>query len=207
MDENQPFDPLDYTTLTASVVRELMTRGPYPLPLPNAFPGPGVYALFYVGHYPPYASIRSPNATLPIYVGKAVPKGARKGVSKMNPQDPALFERIKEHVESIDSVPSLSLEDFVCRYLTVVPVWVSLTERFLVSHYQPVWNSCIEGFGNHDPGKGRHKQKVSWWDTLHPGRHWAQKLTQDRTEQEALEKLKQFVADQNLDSGNRQSLL
>jgi len=34
----------------------------------------------------------------------------------------------------------------------------------------------MDGFGNHDPGKGRHQGKRPSWDTLHPGRPWAEKL-------------------------------
>ena len=46
----------------------------------------------------------------------------------------------------------------------------------LIRHFQPVWNQVIDGFGNHDPGKGRNQQRRSVWDTLHPGREWAGKL-------------------------------
>ena len=42
--------------------------------------------------------------------------------------------------------------------------------------YKPIWNSCIDGFGNHDPGSGRYSQAKSDWDVLHPGRSWANKL-------------------------------
>ena len=40
----------------------------------------------------------------------------------------------------------------------------------------PVWNLCLDGFGNHDPGAGRRQGEASWWDTLHPGRRWASQL-------------------------------
>ena len=33
----------------------------------------------------------------------------------------------------------------------------------------------IDGYGNHDPGKGRYNQARSRWDVLHPGRAWALK--------------------------------
>lgn len=29
---------------------------------------------------------------------------------------------------------------------------------------------------NHDPGKGRHSGKMPFWDCLHPGRAWADRL-------------------------------
>ena len=42
----------------------------------------GVYALFYKGSLDLYRPIRSPKADWPIYVGKAVPPGARKVTGK-----------------------------------------------------------------------------------------------------------------------------
>ena len=76
------YNPLDYQNLTRHCVDELMRRGPFELPLKQDFFGAGVYALFYTGNDPIYAKIRSPNADWPIYVGKAVPPGGRKGGGK-----------------------------------------------------------------------------------------------------------------------------
>ena len=53
---------------------------------------------------------------------------------------------------------------------------ISVVESELFRKYAPLWNAYINGFGNHDPGKGRYDQAVSEWDALHPGRPWAQKL-------------------------------
>jgi hypothetical protein len=36
--------------------------------------------------------------------------------------------------------------DFRCRYLTVVPTWITQAERFLIEHYSPIWNVCVDGF-------------------------------------------------------------
>ena len=33
-----------------------------------------------------------------------------------------------------------------------------------------LWNSLVDGFGNHDPGAGRYKGLRPRWDVLHPGR-------------------------------------
>jgi len=38
-------------------------------------------------------------------------------------------------------------------------------------------NFDMDGFGNHDPGKGRYNQAQSEWDVLHPGRSWVKRLT------------------------------
>src|SRR5262249_6824895 len=50
-------------------------------------------------------------------------------------------------------------------------------ERLMIRTAAPVWNVVVDGFGNHDPGSGRYNQKVSPWDTLHPGRPWVIRLT------------------------------
>ncbi len=49
-------------------------------------------------------------------------------------------------------------------------------EAALIKLNQPLWNSCVDGFGNHDPGKGRYEQARSDWDVIHAGRVWAERL-------------------------------
>ena len=53
----------------------------------------------------------------------------------------------------------------------VIPV-----EAEMIRRYAPLWNTVIDGFGNHDPGSGRYDQAKSEWDVLHPGRPWAARL-------------------------------
>ena len=93
-----------------------------------------------------------------IYVGKAVPDGARKG-GQGDDVDPgtALFKRLTDHAKSIDAATNLKLEDFRCRFLSVDDIWIPLTESLLIERFKPVWNRILDGFGNHDPGKGRHR--------------------------------------------------
>lgn len=215
------YNPLDYGNLTKHCVQELMTRGPYRLPPEREFAGAGVYALFYVGPLDCYAKIRSPDALWPIYVGKAVPSGARKGGRGKPAADKlysaqfirdampgsaatafrgmgaekALYGRLSEHAKSISAADNLSLDDFLCRYLVVTPLWITMAERFLIEHYRPVWNVCMEGFGNHDPGAGRYQGEITWWDALHPGRAWASKLRQTRAQNNALSRLSAFMAE------------
>lgn len=88
---------------------------------------------------------------------------------------------------------NLELNHFTCRYLVVVPVWITLAERFLVEHYKPVWNVVIDGFGNHDPGAGRRAMKRPRWDILHPGRPWAAKLTAEESFEQVLQRLQDFL--------------
>ena len=38
-----------------------------------------------------------------------------------------------------------------------------------------MWNTIVDGFGNHDPVVGRYGGKRPPWDELHPGRPWAKK--------------------------------
>ena len=169
-----------------------MGRSLVKLPLAARFGGPGVYALFYDGDFKPYATLRSPDATRPIYVGKAVPPGARKGATPADHSAPTLCNRIRQHTGSLEAAANLRVEDFTCRYLVVVPLWITMAERFLIEHYQPCWNVSIEGFGLHNPGKGRFQGLRPWWDTLHPGRPWAAKL-QPRSEAEARGRLRAFT--------------
>lgn len=186
------YDPLDYDNLTRNLVRELMLQEPHSLPLTKRFAGPGVYALFYSGNFKPYAKLCSTDSTEPIYVGKAILPGGRKGLFSGG-ERASLFGRIEEHSRSIQATKNLNIGDFRVRYLTVVPLWIAMAERFLIEHYQPLWNVCVEGFGLHDPGKGRHQGLIPWWDTLHPGRPWAAKLKQDRTAKAIEEKIAEFV--------------
>ena len=182
---NEEYNPLDYDNLTKHCVRELMTREPVTLPV-ERFSGSGVYALFYRGSIPFYASLYSPEAQVPIYVGKAVPPGARKGAI-LNKRSYALHGRIMEHMRSLGAADNLFVGDFLCRYLVVTPLWIAMAERFLIEHYRPLWNVWVDGFGNHPPGKGRPAGEISWWDALHPGREWAALLRQTRTQPQAID--------------------
>ena len=52
---------------------------------------------------------------------------------------------------------------------------IAAVEAQLIRKYQPLWNTLVDGFGNHTPGEGRFDQARSEWDVLHPGRAWAAK--------------------------------
>ena len=154
----------------------------YHLPPPVRFVGSGVYALYYTGDFEVYAKVADPNqktCTLPIYVGKAVPPGWRtaRATGEVTPD---LYRRLREHAKSIQQVSNLRVDTFRCRFMIlgrlesdlVVPV-----EAEMIRRYRPLWNTVVDGFGNHDPGKGRYNQARSEWDILHPGRYWAGRLT------------------------------
>ncbi len=173
----KPFDPLDKRNLGESVAEAVMNSPIHRLP-PEPFIGAGVYMLYYVGDYPLYKRLADRNKggrfLDPIYVGKAVPAGARKGGFALEVEHgTALLKRLTEHSESISAAKNLDLQDFYCRYLVVDDIWIPLAESLLIEKFAPVWNRVLDGFGNHDPGKGRHNGKMPFWDCVHPGRDWA----------------------------------
>jgi len=195
-----PYNPLDKRNLGVSVADALLEKPVVSLPPPERFIAAGIYAIYYLGDYPPYASIAERNRDgefgQPIYVGKAVPAGARKGGLGLDvPTGSVLYDRLAEHSKSIEQVENLDLSDFSCRYLAVDDIWIPLGESLLIEQFSPVWNKVIDGYGNHPPGAGRYNQQCSPWDVLHRGRPWAERLQPNRrTQQEILERLQTFLA-------------
>lgn len=128
--------------------------------------------------YAPIAAANADEARWPIYIGKAIPSGGRKGASlTASARGTSLYKRLSEHRESIRDVEqgsgTLAVEDFRAHYLTVDDIWIPLGESLLIARFRPIWNRALDGFGNHDPGKGRYKGLRPLWDHLHPGREWA----------------------------------
>ncbi|MEV6363196.1 Eco29kI family restriction endonuclease [Nocardia asteroides] len=170
--EPTPYNPLDLVNLGRSVERELLLRDPEPLGSVQLMIGAGVYALYYDGDNPLYQAIRGTET--PIYVGQARPKGTRKG--NVDPSDTGcpLWDRLYEHRESIEQTGDLDVKDFSVRYLVAIEVFVALAEGVMINDSRPVWNSVVDGFGNHDPGGPRRKDGMRPpWDELHPGRWWS----------------------------------
>jgi len=54
---------------------------------------------------------------------------------------------------------------------------IGTIEAALIKIGKPLWNTSLDGFGNHDPGSGRYEQAKSDWDVIHRGREWAEKCT------------------------------
>ncbi len=183
MKKETVYNPLDKTNLGISVAEAMLSTELHGLDDLTPFQGAGIYAIYYHGPYLPYSNIRSSKGKqeIPIYVGKAVPAGARKGnVGLGKDAGTVLFKRLREHADSIRTT-TLELSDFTCRYLVVDDIWIPLGEALLITRFSPLWNKLIDGFGNHDPGAGRHAGMRPRWDTLHPGRKWALRL-KDRSE-------------------------
>lgn len=175
----EAYNPLDKLNLGKSVVEALLETPATALGDIAAFGGAGIYAIYYHGPFEPYQPIivtGSSAMQTPIYVGKAVPSGSRKGANLTTSSSGKwLFSRISEHRDSISAAQNLATADFSARYLVVDDIWIPLGEALLISTFNPLWNQLIDGFGNHDPGAGRYNGLRPLWDVLHPGRAWADK--------------------------------
>jgi hypothetical protein len=130
--------------------------------------GAGVYVIYYVGGFAPYARISNANRHkqfgMPIYVGKAIPKGGRKGgLTKDASKGRALADRLRQHAASVDEAHNLKLVDFLVRHLVVDDFWIPLGENILIESFKPVWNRAIDGFGNKDPERRRSRRFKSPW--------------------------------------------
>ena len=79
---NGPYNPLDKLNLGQSVAQALLAVEPLLLSRTDHLRGAGVYAIYYTGIFPAYQPIakrnQGGNFEQPIYVGKAIPKGAAR---------------------------------------------------------------------------------------------------------------------------------
>ena len=193
------FNPLDKRNLGKSVAEALLECDVDTLPPSTPFEGAGIYALYYQGDFPAYKSITEKNVDglyqQPIYIGQKIPPGARKGGFGLDAKPgKALYNRLREHAQSIDQAENLVLEDFRCRYIVVDDIWIPLGENLLIEWFRPVWNVVVDGFGIHTPGSGRFKQARSAWDAVHPGRPFAAKCAPPKEEASVLlEKISTFL--------------
>lgn len=174
-----------FSELIKDAIRFFNGTPVYSLASLNDFHGVGVYSLYCVGGfelYNKYSVLNRMSYDKPIYVGKAVQGGWRQGRSSIDvdKKTSELRTRLRQHERSIRAVEdgTLDVSKFFCRFTIFEEESVDMigaVEAALIRHYKPLWNSLLDGFGNHDPGKGRYNQAKSDWDVLHPGRAWAQK--------------------------------
>lgn len=167
------FDPTDPNTSGRVVALTLVAQTKHPLAKIPEFYGAGVYAIYYKGDFAPYAQLKGRDH--PIYVGKADPDNpaAKDAVS----QGTKLSARLNEHARSIrKAVTTLDINDFECRFLIVQTGFQKSAEDYLINFFKPIWNSetkiCF-GLGKHGDSSDTRGNKRSPWDTLHPGREWA----------------------------------
>jgi hypothetical protein len=175
-----PFNPLDMENLAHSIVTRMEQTDATPLDDVSLFLGAGVYAIYYRGPFTAYEQLSAQNREgwkYPIYVGKAVPEGGRRGLEAVgHASTKTLSKRIRKHGASIRQAENLDIADFAVRWLVVEDIWIALGESAMIRRYKPVWNAVLDGFGNNAPGAGRAEGVRSAWDTLHPGRSHARDL-------------------------------
>lgn len=154
-----------------------------PMPPLEDFEGAGVYALYFIGKngwYKDFHEINRLDFRQPIYIGKAVPRGWRQGRIPTSSSH-ELYRRLWDHAKSISAASNLEISDFLCRFMILENAASNLigtVEAALIRYYKPLCNCIVDGFGNHDPGSGRYNQERSEWDTLHPGRNWANRCAE-----------------------------
>lgn len=188
----QPFDREkhiyrcnEFSELLKDAVRFFHGTPVCQFPPEERFNGAGVYALYYIGKSGLYAKfgreINREEYRLPIYVGKAVPMGWRQSRNALeNGEGAKLFERLKQHANSVRAGKGLNIDDFVCRLMIFegpVQAMIASVEAALIAMHRPLWNSVIDGFGNHNPGNKRFSGMITQWDSLHPGRAWTNQMT------------------------------
>ena len=172
-----------FAELVKDAIRFFSGTPAHRLPPPEPFSGTGVYALYYVGNcknYEKYAALNRLSYSHPIYVGKAVPSGWRQNRVSDDPlrQANELYNRLRQHATSINVVSGLNSDDFMCRFVIFENAgsdMIGTIEAALIKLHNPLWNTTVDGFGNHDPGRGRYEQAKSDWDVIHQGRKWADK--------------------------------
>jgi len=191
-----------FVELVKDAIRFFNGTPVHPLPPPERFHGTGVYALYFTGASEPYSKYSELNRLaydFPIYVGKAVPSGWRQSRSEHTDggQSTELYSRIRQHGNNIKRVNSLSINDFWCRFMIfegATSDMIGSVEAALIKWKKPLWNSFLDGFGNHDPGRGRYEQAKSDWDVVHPGRTWAERCNGETPTRDSLVKgIKEFL--------------
>lgn len=205
---NRPFERSEHVyrndafdELVKDAVRFFNGTPAHILPPQARFNGSGVYALYYTGPhavYSVYAELNRLGYNHPIYVGKAVPRGWRQARMSLEsaPLGTELFSRIREHSRNIAATSDLKLSDFACRFVIFEETgadMISTIEAALIKLNRPLWNTVLDGFGNHTPGQGRFNQAKSDWDVIHPGRSWAEKcMGIPKDEELILKRIEQF---------------
>lgn len=174
------FDPTDPATAGRVVALTLMAQQRHPLSSIPEFYGAGVYAIYYKGEYEHYKALSGTDH--PIYVGKADPSGpsAKDAIA----QGVKLSARLSEHAKSIrKATTTLKIDDFDCRFLIVQSGFQKSAEDYLINTFRPIWNSetriCF-GLGKHGDSSETRVNKRSPWDTMHPGRPWADSISMDQ---------------------------
>jgi hypothetical protein len=168
------YNPADPATFAEAIANKLIVQEQVALSelSERPFYGSGVYAIYYHGDFDAYPSLVDTNT--PIYTGKADP--ASRDATAPADQGTRLWTRLKEHAESINDANNIGIADFSCRYLVVATGWQVAAEAHLIALFKPIWNKemkICQGLGKHGDASETRDNCRSAWDTLHPGREWA----------------------------------
>ncbi|OJJ12965.1 hypothetical protein BKI51_02545 [Alphaproteobacteria bacterium AO1-B] len=166
------FDPSEPRLIGHFVALALISQDRRPLGEIKPFYGAGVYAIYYTGADLVYGPIS--RRETPIYVGKADPP---VGAATLLEQETKLYGRLNEHRKNIDKVAGIEIEDFECRALAVQSGYQAAAESHLINLFKPIWNNetkILFGIGKHGDAATTRANNKSPWDTLHPGRAWAE---------------------------------
>ena len=175
------FDPSNPKIIGRFIALALVAQNREPLSEVQPFYGSGVYAIYYKGTFAPYRLISG--LETPIYVGQAAPaiNAARTPIE----QGDKLSRRLKEHSRNISLATStLKISDFEYRALVVQSGHETAAEDYLIHLFKPIWNNetdILFGLGKHGDDAKTRANKKSPWDTLHPGRAWANGSPDGRT--------------------------
>ncbi len=152
----------------------------------SPFLGSGVYAVYYNGKseqaYLPISSTETP-----IYVGKADPRNPQAETTEE--QGNTLFLRIRYHTKNMIKA-NLPLKDFSYRASPIQSGMQSAVEDFMIRLFRPIWNKEIKicyGIGKHGDSATTRANRRSPWDTMHPGRKWAEATTTDQIQRHEIE--------------------
>lgn len=161
----------------------------------SRFFGSGVYAIYYVGRSIPFYEPLS-GAETPIYVGKAVPED--RSAETAHDQGAVLWKRLKEHRKSMVA-GGLDPAEFRYRHAIIQSGMESAVEDFMIRLFKPIWNKEIKicfGIGKHGDSAKTRGNKRSPWDTMHPGRHWANATLQNQASKASIiRKIQNHFAD------------
>jgi hypothetical protein len=188
------FDPSDPQTSGRIIALTVVAQPRHPLTSIRPFYGAGVYAIYYNGPFRPYALLSQTEQ--PIYVGKADPADPR--AKDAVAQGTALHFRLSEHARNIAKATStLDVEHFECRFLVVQSGYQRAAEEYLINFFRPIWNSETKisfGLGKHGDDPVTRANARSPWDTLHPGRPWADgSLTDQKPASQIVEEIAQHL--------------
>ncbi len=161
MSEN--FNPLDDKNIQRLFLSELENKEYKTFDELNSVTGHGVYIIW---------SLELPyefDKKSPVYIGKAVSSGGRKGNTNKFISSP-LRKRLLEHMNSISKAVNLDITKFKFKTISLDEHWTVYAEQLFIKTLNPLWNKEYDGFGNHPVGSTRAEQKTSKWDLTHPGR-------------------------------------